>query len=198
MRRKDGWGEQASCPSAVTLGQEVSGSSGQFAGLVISALCVALLHAYGWKTARRWFLPELSLFLTAQDGNVAYSGACANWQTRLWRVFLGACALTALLAVGDRYSRALGDLPYAVQGVPWYVLLVAVVVVGPVFLSRENIRHRLRRDLVNRGIAVCMACGYDLRGQREPRCPECGTPFDAKLLGESTKSTNVPGSDVSP
>ncbi len=24
----------------------------------------------------------------------------------------------------------------------------------------------------------CLVCGYDLRGLPEPRCPECGTPFD--------------------
>jgi hypothetical protein len=23
----------------------------------------------------------------------------------------------------------------------------------------------------------CTVCGYELRGQTEPRCPECGTPF---------------------
>jgi len=26
--------------------------------------------------------------------------------------------------------------------------------------------------------AVCSRCGYDLRGLPEPRCPECGTPFE--------------------
>ena len=24
----------------------------------------------------------------------------------------------------------------------------------------------------------CLGCGYDLRGLPEPRCPECGRPFD--------------------
>jgi hypothetical protein len=24
----------------------------------------------------------------------------------------------------------------------------------------------------------CVRCSYDLRGLREPRCPECGTPFE--------------------
>ena len=28
----------------------------------------------------------------------------------------------------------------------------------------------------------CCECGYNLRGLTEPRCPECGTPFDEKLL----------------
>jgi predicted RNase H-like HicB family nuclease len=29
---------------------------------------------------------------------------------------------------------------------------------------------------------VCVQCGYSLFGLHEPRCPECGTPFDPKLL----------------
>jgi len=28
----------------------------------------------------------------------------------------------------------------------------------------------------------CRKCGYDLRGQRELRCPECGTEFDEAIL----------------
>ncbi len=29
---------------------------------------------------------------------------------------------------------------------------------------------------------VCANCGYSLLGLRQPRCPECGTPFSAKYL----------------
>jgi hypothetical protein len=29
---------------------------------------------------------------------------------------------------------------------------------------------------------VCARCGYSLFGLHEPRCPECGTSFDPKLL----------------
>ena len=32
------------------------------------------------------------------------------------------------------------------------------------------------------GARTCAACGYDLRGQVEPRCPECGTTFDPREL----------------
>jgi hypothetical protein len=31
----------------------------------------------------------------------------------------------------------------------------------------------------------CVVCGYDLRGLPEPRCPECGTPFDVGEKGAS-------------
>gem|GEM_PF-2832980 len=36
---------------------------------------------------------------------------------------------------------------------------------------------------------VCLECGYCLRGLTSPRCPECGTPFDAALLRPQDKST---------
>ncbi len=31
----------------------------------------------------------------------------------------------------------------------------------------------------------CGKCGYNLRGLLNPRCPECGEPFDPKLLAEA-------------
>jgi hypothetical protein len=31
---------------------------------------------------------------------------------------------------------------------------------------------------------VCLRCEYDLRGLTEPRCPECGTPFEHVLVNQ--------------
>jgi hypothetical protein len=50
------------------------------------------------------------------------------------------------------------------------------------WLFRSPIRRRLREELVKQGVPICIPCGYDLRGQSEPRCPECGAAFDASLL----------------
>lgn len=41
-------------------------------------------------------------------------------------------------------------------------------------LVREPMRKSLRRQLAERGVPVCVPCGYDLRGLTERRCPECG------------------------
>lgn len=49
---------------------------------------------------------------------------------------------------------------------------------------RRPMQQCLRQELNKRGIPICMKCGYDLRGQVEPRCPECGTDFDSELLSE--------------
>jgi hypothetical protein len=46
------------------------------------------------------------------------------------------------------------------------------------------IRKSLRQSLQAKGIPICIPCGYDLRGQLEPRCPECGAPFDAHLVSQ--------------
>lgn len=39
----------------------------------------------------------------------------------------------------------------------------------------------------------CRVCGYILYGLPEPRCPECGTQFDPKLLDELTEPGVIDG-----
>ncbi len=47
---------------------------------------------------------------------------------------------------------------------------------------RRRVRRFLRERLLALGVPICLKCGYDLRGQTTPRCPECGTPFDSALV----------------
>ena len=49
--------------------------------------------------------------------------------------------------------------------------LVTLVYVSTVFFERVVV-------IDGRGVR-CPKCGYDLRGQAEPRCPECNTSFDS-------------------
>jgi len=39
-----------------------------------------------------------------------------------------------------------------------------------------------RRRRKRKKLGLCLKCGYNLRGLTEPRCPECSTPFDERLL----------------
>lgn len=48
----------------------------------------------------------------------------------------------------------------------------------PFFALMLRGNEKSRDDMMN----VCKKCGYNLRGLRDPRCPECGTPFDPNLL----------------
>ena len=45
------------------------------------------------------------------------------------------------------------------------------------FLYFPSHGRRKRREL-----GLCVKCGYNLKGLSEPRCPECNTPFDERLL----------------
>lgn len=61
-------------------------------------------------------------------------------------------------------------------------------------LWRNSRRRLLRKKLVEKGVPICIECGYDLRGQIEPRRPECGTGFDPKLLKNPPSTDNeLPG-----
>lgn len=80
-------------------------------------------------------------------------------------------------------------------GLPEWPVLVyfgfccGLVGFGFVLLARRRIRVSLRNQLNTQGIPVCVHCGYDLRGQKDGRCPECGRPF-APPRG----SPRIPGS----
>lgn len=58
--------------------------------------------------------------------------------------------------------------------IAWWVFLGAVL---GAFYHPIRKRRRARRRL-----GCCGKCGYDLRGLPEPRCPECGTPFDPQTI----------------
>lgn len=51
-----------------------------------------------------------------------------------------------------------------------------VAVTVACFVGRIAYRTMLRQERLDAG--QCTTCGYSLRGLPEPRCPECGTPFD--------------------
>jgi hypothetical protein len=42
----------------------------------------------------------------------------------------------------------------------------------------------VRRSRYKRFRLICQRCGYCLKGLTEARCPECGMPFDPRLLGK--------------
>ena len=60
----------------------------------------------------------------------------------------------------------------------WIVILVIVSLWSATFLLVDK-----AFVLERRGIR-CKQCGYDLRGQKEPHCPECGRDFDITELAQ--------------
>jgi len=104
-------------------------------------------------------------------------------------------ALTHARASSGQLTMVLWIVPIAIaivlftefvlvpRGLTWWgnVIFWPTVVFYPsvcLWLRRQRIRVDLRRQLAERGIPICIQCGYDTRGLTEHRCPECGTPFE--------------------
>ncbi len=145
------------------------------------------------------FYPEIALFDTNEERKVAMRRAHpmklrgsgrSGWVNpgRVWVssliVFL---TMTALLFGVDDQLVALHPVVARIGKVLVFMLGIATAM----WVLRPLVRRSLREQLVAKGVPICVACGYDLRGQIEPRCPECGSAFDVKFLnhfeGESEK-----------
>lgn len=71
---------------------------------------------------------------------------------------------------------------------PFTVIMTCVVLLAgfaAVFhgvpLYGNALRRHLREQLRERGVPICVACGYDTRSSTTPRCPECGS-FDEQRV----------------
>ena len=135
---------------------------GMFLAAVVSR---ALLKRYFAEA-----FPEFALFPTDDQRRAARDGLTklrfSRWYVSL-PVIVVAAILPAILLV--RWLR----LP------SWYLALILtcwfpVLMVGQFWFWRHHIRKHVRQRLLEAGVPVCQTCGYDLRGQVDPRCPECG------------------------
>lgn len=159
-------------------------------GVVLSA-CFILR----WQRSfiMRWICPgEIFLLESVEERNrVCDRGYIAFLkQRRTWITFLAYSAALALTAA------ALSELTATVtQGGQWsstgveLTIILCILVplhVIPLMLARYRkwMRVFLREYLNEHGIPICRSCGYDLRGQVDLRCPECGTPFREETVKE--------------
>jgi uncharacterized paraquat-inducible protein A len=137
--------------------------------------------------------PELEHFASRVDARKAVH----EWKKRLIRmprfwfgVLLYTCAVGGAVAAITFWLGRRVHIP----PIMWAGLVGGITgVSGFVAINwfwRHHLQRHLRQQLVARGIPVCLKCGYDLRGQSVPRCPECGTPFNAELIAEPRSPTD--------
>jgi len=111
-----------------------------------------------------------------------------------WIAFIGyAVALGVLSVVVSAGLSTMADTRVGASSVIGAKLaaklcaLIPALFLFPIMWVRDRrwMRVYLRQYLNDHGIPICQNCGYDLRGQGTPRCPECGTPSNGKDIGDS-------------
>ena len=70
----------------------------------------------------------------------------------------------------------------------WVLLTVAYALLFGSITHALSVRWSHREP----NLSQCAKCGYLLKGLIEPRCPECGTPFDPDLLAINRVDTQEP------
>ena len=92
------------------------------------------------------------------------------------------------LSVGNVLAAILSDTALSGTHIPGLLVhlgtaaLVGIALWFVLWLHRRDAQHELRLYLRELGIPICLHCGYDLRGQTVPRCPECGRAFEPAIL----------------
>ncbi len=145
------------------------------------------------------WLPDVSREMALLDSQAERNAARVHvWRVLVrsrrywvWTAGIGGIAIIAIL-YGYLLTRQVCDLVGLRGGAAQiYVFMLYAAALGAALgygrklLLRRAIHRTLRKYLCERGLTVCMRCGYDLRGQREQRCPECGAPAPLTALPDA-------------
>jgi hypothetical protein len=140
-----------------------------------------------WKSV----FPELDAFESKASRKLAIRRAGRDMHATAW--FAAICAVGMVLVVIFKefawgWLSALSPLSD--------VLFAWVAFLGMctchLLVIRKGVRRSLREQLNVAGRPTCMQCGYDLRGQIDRRCPECGQEFMLQEPGV-TQTRPLPG-----
>ncbi|MHC4126690.1 MAG: hypothetical protein ACYSWT_03970 [Planctomycetota bacterium] len=136
--------------------------------------------------------PELNLLDSAAERRkVSRTAHRSVMRTRrFWLCWVGAAvsavsAMVFIVGVFIPWLKQHVALPDWLVKIVMAFLVTGIVAGGWQFGLRRPTRRRIREELLARGIPVCLACGYSLRGQTGTRCPECGRAFDPQRFERS-------------
>lgn len=106
-----------------------------------------------------WIIPEI---LTNEDSGVMLLSSLIDLSGNI-------CALVLIFKIRNRINIILGARP----GDPrWFSG------VWTFFLTLFYVQGKINKTIRQTPLGFCTNCGYNLYGLPEPRCPECGMPFD--------------------
>jgi hypothetical protein len=116
---------------------------------------------------KRWF-PEIALIENARERKEVWGRALVA-SGQLWWFFAGMMMLAPVPA-WLTFGTELGPL-----ALPILISAAGFVFLAPFVVVRRRITRGIRIVLVQRGIPMCIPCGYDLTGNTSGICPECGS-----------------------
>lgn len=126
---------------------------------------LALLETQAERDSARWHVWRV-LFRSWR-----YWSLCAFVCAVMFPALFMALPLSRVLANALQIHSSGFELVFFIA---YSVTLTLVFAFGGMWPLRRMVLHELRSYLRARGVVVCMACGYNLHGLDQPRCPECG------------------------
>ncbi len=180
---------------------------GRVAGVALGFVCmVALLMILVlWATSRagpisyRWYPgPDQCLYVTSESGRLRMGQIkgfphgfgkdpeYVGWLTALTYISETPVTPSMPAAPGESLTvyvwGAIVTCAFASEEIDVEAVSISNwILFGGLFIPASCFSvwtFRLARRSRHRHKNRCMECGYDLRGTRDPRCPECGTAFE--------------------
>ena len=107
-------------------------------------------------------------------------GTFGGWFGLVWLVAILGGLTLGLAAMRWYWPRTADDPPMSALTLVYIFIGIGcgAGAAAGYWVVRRVMHRSLRRQLNDAGQPTCMKCGYDLRGQTEARCPECGEPLD--------------------
>ena len=129
--------------------------------------------------------PELDRLDTKKDRDTVFKQAHKKVQTpRFWLILiLRTASLSAGLAITFVLLKRVLPIP------PWLNAGMVAGVGGVIFagtsefIFRRPLQKQIRVELIERGVPICLGCGFDLTDNMSGVCPECGANIACAKAG---------------
>ncbi|HPF41137.1 MAG TPA: hypothetical protein PK093_21060 [Phycisphaerae bacterium] len=137
-----------------------------------------------WWNVQTQQLPELRRFRDRESAEKALRVAKGSRHRLLEGVGAPAVMIVVIFLYANFIEPRTGLSPDVAPYLRLFLIVLFPFSCGYALLRwrRRSIQRNLRRQLIASGVPICIRCGYDLRGQEDARCPECGQPFAPALL----------------